>query len=190
MDKDVPITNQRTEQIVVEIKALKAPSEVQEKQIQKERCFTIGHFRDMDKLKSLVREIKPYVVSISFRNTKEREQSLYWVYIQPEKNRKEAITTGKRLKAKKIKDFYVIREGEKIHGLSLGYFRNKNGAYGLAEKVKKLGFDVIIEPLYKTYTAYWLDYQLTSGADIPESILDKYIRSTETDRIAHSCRDN
>ena len=175
---------------MVDIKPLKTPDELQEKPIQKASCFTMGPFRDLDKLRSLTREIKPYVVSTDFRGREEREQSLYWVFIQPEKNRKKAIETGKRLKAKKIKDFYVIREGEKIHGVSLGRFRNKNSAYGLAKKVKKLGFDVIVEPIFKTYTVYWLDYQLADGVSMPEVLFEQYTQPTKkgkVSRLSRSC---
>lgn len=76
-------------------------------------CYTVGPFRELDKLRGLTREIKSYVVKADFRGREEKEQTLYWVYIKPEKSRKQAIETGKRLKAKKVKDFYVIREGEK-----------------------------------------------------------------------------
>ena len=192
---------------VSDIEPLKTPDELQEKPlmsmdgqysarsqeggaIQKARCFTLGPFRDLDKLRSLTREIKPYVVTTDFRGREEREQSLYWVYIQPEKNRKKAIETGKRLQAKKIKDFYVIREGEKIHGVSLGRFRNKNSAYRLAKKVKKLGFDVIVEPIFKSYTVYWLDYQLADGVDIPETLFEPYTQPTKkgkVSRLSRSC---
>ena len=95
-------------------------------------CYTLGPFRDLDNLRGLTREIKSYVVKADFRGREEKEQTLYWVYIKPEKTRSKAIETGKRLKAKKIKDFYVIRKGEKENGLSLGHFRNKDGAYSLA----------------------------------------------------------
>ncbi len=155
---------------------------------QTAKCFTLGPFRDLGKLRGFAREIKSYVVETDFRGREEREQSLYWVYIKPEKNQVKAIETGKRLKAKKIKDFYVIRDGEKINGLSLGYFKSKNGAYGLAKKVKNLGFGVIVEPVFKTYTLYWLDYQVVSGANIPESIFDKHIKQTKKNNISRLSR--
>lgn len=152
-------------------------------------CYTLGPFRDLDKLRSFTREIKSYVVEADFRGREEKDQTLYWVYLQPEKNRSSAIATGKRLKAKKIKDFYVIREGEKNNGISLGHFRNKDGAYGLFNKVKKLGFDVRIEPVYKYHTVYWLDYQLANGVNLPESIYAKYINSTNKGKISRLSRD-
>jgi hypothetical protein len=187
--------------VIAEIKPLKTPNESQQESLMsmdggggagsqeggailKESCFTLGPFRDLDKLRSLTREIKPYVITTDFRGREQREQYLYWVYLRPEKNRKKAIETGKRLKAKKIKDYYVIREGEKIHGVSLGRFRNKNSAIGLAKKVKKLGFDVIVEPVFKSYTVYWLDYQLAGGVNIPESLLEPYTQTANNGKVS------
>ena len=157
--------------------------------VQAESCYTLGPFRDLDNLRGLTREIKSYVVRADFRGREEKEQTLYWVYIKPEKTRNKAIEMGKRLKAKKIKDFYVIRDGEKENGLSLGHFRNKDGAYGLAKKVQKLGFDVVVEPVFKTYTVYWLDYQLSAGANIPESVFEKYINTAKKDKVSRLRRD-
>ena len=148
-----------------------------------EHCYTLGPFRDLDKLRSLTREIKSYVSAADFRGREEKEQAIYWVYLTPEKSRKEAVATGKRLKSKKIKDFYIIRDGDKVNGISLGHFRNKTGAYGLAKKVTKLGFDVNVEPIFKTYTIYWLDYQLAEGVTIPEKIFDKYTTNKNKDKV-------
>jgi len=157
--------------------------------VQSASCFTLGPFRDLGKLRGLIREIKSYVVTADFRGREQKEAALYWVYLKPEKSRALAIKTGKRLKAKKIKDFYVIREGEKINGLSLGHFRNKKSAYRLAEKVKKRGFDVVVEPVFRTRTIYWLDYQLAAGTAIPESVFEKYTRASKKEKITRLSRD-
>jgi len=175
----------------------KVPADVAEKakevlpvaKVQKGGCFTMGPFRDLAKLRGLTREIKSYVVKTDFRGREEKEPTLYWVYLEPEKNRKQAIKTGKRLKAKKIKDFYVIRDGEKVNGLSLGYFRNKKSAYSLAKKVKNLHFKVVIESVVRTYTLYWLDYQLAEGVAIPESSIKKFTTSSKKEKINNLIRD-
>lgn len=159
------------------------------KSAEGEACFTLGPFHDLDKLRSFMREIKPYVAEADFRGEEENRLSVYWVYLPPEKNRKQARKTGKLLKDKKIKDFYIIREGEKNNGISLGYFRNKNRAFRLKKKVKNLGFDVQVEPIFKTYTVYWLGYQLLSGVDIPEAIIEEYSQPTKTGKISRLSRD-
>lgn len=195
IDKDVVVAEVKepdVEEPNIEDAEVKEPGSNEVSQVkpsQSESCYTLGPFRDLDKLRSLTREIKSYVDTTDFRGSEEKEPTLYWVYIKPEKNRKKAIATGKRLKAKKIKDFYVIRDGEKINGISLGYFRNKDGASGLVKKVKKLGFDVVLEPVIKTHTIYWLDYQVSGGKSIPQAIFDKHFKSTKKDKISRLSRD-
>lgn len=196
-----PVLPADENKMVAAIKSVKTPNESQEEldmsmdgagfagnheggAILKESCFTLGPFRDLDKLRSLTREIKPYVVATDFRGREQREQYLYWVFIKPKKNRTKAIETGNSLKAKNIKDYYVIRKGEKIHGVSLGRFRNINSANGLAKKVKKLGFDVTVEPVFKSYTVYWLDYQIADGVSIPETVFEAYTQTANNGKVS------
>jgi hypothetical protein len=153
-------------------------------------CYTLGPFRDLEDLRELTRELKPYVVAVDFRGSEAKEQSLYWVYIKPANNREEAIATGEQLKANKIKDYFIIRQGENLNGVSLGYFRNKAGADALEKRVKQLGFDVVLETVFKTYTVYWLDYQVGADRKVPQSIFDKYIiEASKKDRIKRLKRD-
>jgi len=58
--------------------------------------------------------------------------------------------------------------------------------------VQKSGFDVTVEPIFKSYTVYWLDYQLTDGVTIPEATFDKYIKTDEKgkiSRLSRNCED-
>jgi len=184
------VVKQQSLPVAEKVPAQPSPSAPAPAQLQAaERCFTLGPFRDLDKLRSLTREIKSYVTEADFRGKEERGQAIYWVYLAPEKSRKEAVATGKRLKSKKIKDFYIIRDGAKVNGISLGHFRNKAGAYGLAKKVTKLGFDVNVEPIFKTYTIYWLDYQLAEGVTIPEKIFDNYTTNTNQGKVSRLKRE-
>jgi len=146
-----------------------------------ENCYTLGPFRDLNALRSLTRDIKSYVVSADFRGEEVNEQSSYWVFIRPVKTQDQARELAARLKVNKITDFYIIRKGDQKNGISLGRFRNKASAYGLAKKVSKLNFDVVVEPVFSNVTHYWLDYQLSKGANIPKAVFDKYIDGKSTD---------
>ncbi|PCI06689.1 MAG: hypothetical protein COB77_06285 [Gammaproteobacteria bacterium] len=167
----------------------KKDAPIREQRLQADSCFSLGPFRDLDTLRNLTRELKPYVKTTYFRGKEVKKRSLYWVYIRPAKNRVTAVATSKRLKAKKVKDFYLIREGDKNNGISLGYFRSQSGAKRLLSDVKKLGFDVVMEPVYKSYTIYWLDYQLAHDFTLPESIIAKYIKLEKKEKVGQSARD-
>ena len=155
--------------------------------VENEKCFTLGPFREISNVKNLKKEISSYVEKVAIRNREEKEHTVHWVYIEPEKDRKSVIALGKRLKSKKIKDFYVIRQGEKNNGISLGHFKDKERAFGLESKVKKLGFDVKVEPIYKTFEVFWLDYQLVGGG-VPESVLKKYMHPEDENKISRLSR--
>lgn len=183
----LPAKVEPSDEVVAEVSV--KPGSVPAEQVSKiESCFTLGPFRNLDRLSAFIREIKSYVVTADFRGREEKEQVTHWVFIQSEKNHKKATEVGKRLKAKGIKDFYVISDGDKLHGISLGRFRNKEGAYGLAKKVKNWGFNVAVEPIFKSTTIYWLDYQLIDGAKIPEATFDKYIKTKSKNKISRLSR--
>jgi hypothetical protein len=155
--------------------------------VANEKCFTFGPFREKGNVESLKKDIGSYVERMYVRNREEKDHTVHWVYIQPEKDRKSVIALGKRLKYNRIKDFYVIREGEKNNGISLGHFKDKARAFSLESKIKKLGFDVMVEPIYKTFVVFWLDYQLIDD-DIPESVLKKYMHPENGDKVSRLSR--
>ncbi len=140
-------------------------------------CYTSGPFRELKKLHAFTHDIRRYVTKTDVRSHEKKEPSIFWVHLKPLASRVQARRTGRRLRARHIKDFYIIREGPDNNGISLGYFRNKKGAYQLARKVKKMGFKVVVEPKSRSYTIYWLDYQLAEGVNIPKTIFDRYIQS-------------
>lgn len=159
------------------------PRVIMKSPVELHHCYTVGPFRNLESLRGLTRELKEYVVKADFRGKEQADHAIYWVYVQPEKSRDKAVVLGKKLKSRGIKDYYVIRDGAKNNGLSLGHFRNKQSAYGLAKKVRKLGFKVEVEPVYKTYTVYWLDFEMDAEADVPQAVFDRHMKSNKKDRI-------
>lgn len=151
-----------------------------------DRCYTLGPFRELDKLRQFTRAIKDYVTAASFRSREEKEQSMFLVYLAPEASIDAAKATGKRLKSKQIKDFYVIHSGPHTKGIALGHFKEKDRAYAHAESIKEKGFKPVVEPIFKSYTIYWLDYQVQASKVIPQSIFAKHL-TKKINRLDRSC---
>lgn len=156
------------------------------KVITGDACYTLGPFRELNQLSAFTRGIKDYVIEASFRSREEREQSMFWVYLEPEANKKAADELRQKLTAKKIKDHYIIIKGPHNNGVSLGHFREKDRAYSHSATIKKLGFEPVVEPVFKTYTIYWLDYRVPSDRDIPQQVFDKTL-SQSVSRIDRPC---
>lgn len=150
-------------------------------------CYTLGPFRELDKLRVFTRQIINYVVDVSFRSREEQEISLFWVYLAPEKGSKAAHKLSKRLISNNIRDYYIITSGEKRNGVSLGHFKDKNRALSHAKSLKKLGFKPVVEPVFKTYVIYWLDYRNRKDVQIPPEIFDKYM-AARMNKLNRACK--
>jgi len=151
-----------------------------------DRCYTLGPFSEMKTLRLVTREIKDYVVEASFRSREEQEQSMFRVYLKPVGSKQEANELIKELVNNNIRDYFIITDGPNKNGISLGYFSSKGRAYRHAERVRKLGFDAIAEPVFRSYTIYWLDYRIKAGKEIPQQIFDKHLENS-AQKLSRSC---
>lgn len=149
-------------------------------------CYTLGPFRKLNKLRVFTRLLKDYVVDVSFRSREEHDIYMFWVYLAPANDPKTTHKLSKRLISKKIRDYYIITSGQKRNGISLGHFKDKKRASSHAKRLKKLGFNPIIEPIYSTYLIYWLDYRIKQGLQIPDKIFDRHM-SARMNKLNREC---
>ncbi|MDH5611151.1 MAG: hypothetical protein OEY66_01660 [Gammaproteobacteria bacterium] len=149
-------------------------------------CFTVGPFRDLERLRAVTRGIKKYVIDASYRSHEEKEPAMFWVYLKPVESYNKAKALSDQLKNMKVKDYFIINSGEQNNGISLGHFREKNRAYEHAKYISSLGFHPEVKALFKDYTIYWLDYEVTPGMSIPGSVLDKHLTS-KNNRLVRNC---
>ena len=150
-------------------------------------CYTLGPFRDIVDLRKLTRNIHNYVVEASYRSHEEREQSMYWVYLPRQKSHEKARLLAARLKSKNIRDYYVVPKGDQANAISLGHFKEKKGALRRQKKVKAAGFSAQIDPVFKTYTIYWLDYRVKTDRTIPQTVLN-LANMPGVSRLERSCK--
>lgn len=149
-------------------------------------CYTLGPFKEMQTLRVVTREIKDYVVEASFRSKEEQEQTMFRVLIRPVGSKQEAQALIKELDSKKIRDHFIITEGPSKNAISLGYFSSKSRAYRHADRVRKLGFDAYAEPVFRSYTIYWLDYRIKAGEQIPQRIFDEHLQRS-AQQLSRDC---
>jgi hypothetical protein len=162
------------------------PEDTAEARPATDLCYTLGPFSEMQTLRLVTREIKDYVVEASFRSREEQEQTMFRVFLKPVGSKQEAKALIKELVSKDIRDYFIITDGPNKNGISLGYFSSKGRAYGHADRVRKLGFDVIVEPVFRNYTIYWLDYRIRSGNEIPQQIFDDHLGDS-AQRLSRAC---
>lgn len=150
-------------------------------------CYTLGPFRGEEKVKQTKSAIAEYVDNLIIRKREQSEQHRFWVYVAPQKSREAAVNVSEQLAKKKIKDYYIIRSGEKNNGISLGHFKEKKHADRRVRKLSKLGFDVKMEVIYQNYLVYWLDYSTSTKVEDGEDILQGLVEEGVA-RIDRACQ--
>lgn len=152
----------------------------------KSQCFTLGPFRDLEKLRAVSKGIKKYVADTSYRSNEEKEQATFWVYLKPVADYNRAKILAGQLKSMGVKDYFIVKSEPKINAISLGHFREKDRAYDHAASIGKLGFSPEVEVLFKDYTIYWLDYEVALSEIIPETLFDKHLNA-RINRLVRDC---
>ena len=148
-------------------------------------CYTLGPFKDKEILQQLRGSIDEHVKNSTIRKREESEKHRYWVHIPALSSRKKVRATELKLKNKKIKDFYVLFKGDLKNSISLGHFRDPDGANRRMINIIKQGFNAKTEVIYRQYDLYWLDYQLETEGDSLGFSVEAYL----TDGVSQLHRD-
>lgn len=138
-------------------------------------CYTLGPFNDESAIADIKQQLSEKLSDMHVRRREERERHRYWVYIPSLGSRAQAAEVSKALAGKHIKDYYIVRSGEDNNSISLGHFKEKKHADWRLKQLKKLGFDVQMEVIYRQYNLYWLDYRVDSPIPDEESPVAAYL---------------
>ena len=149
-----------------------SPQAPQEKNLQ---CYTLGPFSEEAALQDLKARLSEQVDNLQVRRREEREPHRYWVYLPPQHSREQAIAMSKALARKKVKDYYIIRSGEKNNAVSLGHFREKMHADRRVSRLRKMDFDVQVEVIYRQYSLFWLDYSIDGSQQLADELIAPYL---------------
>lgn len=149
------------------------PEAVKNKPIVK-RCFTIGPFREENKINAFEKLIKKKVKKTGVRERVEKQHWRYWVFLPPAKSRTKAVNLAADLAKKGLKDYYVIARGEFVNAVSLGHFKDKSLAENRYELIKKMGYQPKMNAIEKEYTLYWLDYESRDGHGLSNQALNSF----------------
>jgi len=149
-------------------------------------CFTLGPFKDELIVQQIRESMAEDIEDLKVRVLEESEKHRYWVYIPSLPSRKEAKSVARKLKNSKLKDYYVVLSGETKNSISLGHFKEPEYANRRAKKVRDLGFDAMVEVIYKKYNMYWIDYRALKSDLELESMINNHV-SEGVSRLDRSC---
>lgn len=133
-------------------------------------CYTLGPFSvvaDANKAKSF---FVGNDTSTQQRAAAVRKRAGYWVYVPPQGSLRKARDVLRSLQSSRIEDALIIAGGTKENSISVGVYANQEKAKMRKQQIARLGFSVVVEPLYRTQPQYWLDVELWKAKTISTSL--------------------
>ena len=102
-----------------------------------------------------------------------KRQSNYMVYIPPFSNESRALEELRVLRSQGV-DSFVITQGERQNGVSLGIFGAKVNADAYADQIERMGFTVVVEQLTREQEVFSLNLSGELLLALPENYWDNF----------------
>ena len=138
------------------------------KRVMPQACYTIGPFFIVSDVARVAKQIESNGIITQQRAAAERKRVGLWVYIPPAETLQDAREILRQLQEKDIHDALIISEGAKANAISAGVYRVSGRAEARKAEINVIGYNAVVEPLYRTQPQYWLDLELFRQTWIPK----------------------
>lgn len=123
-------------------------------------CQALGPFLATEQLDEVEERLAGQGLKTRRRSSEAQVENGWWVYL-PAMPRAEAMKVVELLDDNNDREYFVGKD----NFISLGTFRVLPRAERRMTQAHKIGLEPLLETLYSTETAYWLDMRLTSAPD-------------------------
>ena len=120
-------------------------------------CYSFGPFPKSFLASKATVRLEEMGVKITRRGMRDRQQVGYWIYLPPQASKQAAVRKTQELAAKKVDDFFIVLASKYQNAISLGVYKNRNGAERRLAELREKGFEALMEPRYQPINVYWLD---------------------------------
>jgi len=130
-------------------------------------CYSVGPFLLSSDVKNVSQWFVQADIPIQERSELQRNKVGYWLYIPPLATLQQAQLVLKNINEVNAQ---IIAEGTKANAISVGVYKNEAQGTEQQKRLADKGYQVRLEPLFRTQTQYWLDLELMSATQIPEKL--------------------
>ncbi|MEX0899057.1 MAG: SPOR domain-containing protein [Gammaproteobacteria bacterium] len=126
-------------------------------------CQALGPFADREAALAAAARLTGLGLPARPRAVDASERLGFWVHTPPAPNREAAAAVVEQLRLAGVRDFYVVVDGDTRNAVSLGVFRQRDGAEQQAGRLRAMGFQVEIGERRRESTVWWLDFPAPAG---------------------------
>ena len=140
-------------------------------------CYALGPFDGLPQAKNIATKLQDLGAFTSERSESTESPMGFWVYLKSSQSWKDAKEKVIELEKQGIKDMFIVGRGAMKNAVSLGLYKNKEGAQDRINQLKKLGEKPKIQTQYKQLDQYWIDIDVEAGQDQVINTIEKIAQS-------------
>lgn len=149
-----------------------APSltSLQNETSEDEQCAFVGDFTSASVAEEAQSRLQSLEISTSIEVVEIPDEPLWWVHIPPASSSGEAQRALTALNEREIESF-LVSQGEFANAISLGYFRSRDNAMALDERLNDEGIGTQVREIQRFNDSYWLVASPDTAGMLSESSL-------------------
>ena len=140
-------------------------------------CYALGPFDGLPQAKNISAKLQDLGAFTLERSVATETPMGYWVYLPSYKSWKDAKDKVLSLEKKGLKDMFIVGRGSMKNAVSLGLYKNEEGAEDRVSQLKKIGEKPKIQTQYKQMDQYWIDIDVEPGKDQVVATIEKIAQS-------------
>ena len=137
-------------------------------------CYTFGPFEEYLQLKSVTSQLRDLNADTIQRKETQQVVLGHWVYLPSFATWQDAHKKVTELEDKGIKDIFILGRGDMKNAISLGLFKNEDGAKRRIATLRKLGIKPSVEVQETSKEIVWLDINVESEKKKVETTLKSF----------------
>ena len=178
ISKDSPKETKQASKPQTEVQVAKVnPKPSSSKSSGKPICYALGPFDGLPQAKNISEKLQDLGAFTSERSKSTESPMGFWVYLEGSKSWKDAKEKVIALEKRGIKDMFIVGRGTMKNAVSLGLYKNEEGAQDRVKQLKKLGEKPKIQTQYKQMDQYWIDIDVEAGQDQVINTIEKIAQS-------------
>lgn len=152
------------------------------------QCATLGPFEKRAQAAAAAQRLHGMDLTARVRVEHLPDEGGFWVLIPPAKTHAAARKTIDRLRAKGVKDYFLVAAGDMKNAISLGVFSSDSAARQRLANIRKLGFAPQLQGVPLPQRRYWLDLAANAKPDDAERALKALLSDyPHLGRTRHAC---
>ncbi len=163
---DVRIAENFASELVSQMPDFSVPNNVNGASADTTMCLSYGPFPNNRQVGELIDWFKEHQVVAQQRMETDENQQLFWIYLEPQSSRDNAIQAIEDLKNKGIKDYRLIETGDLQNAISLGLYSTQASVNKRLNELTSSGYQPVVVPYRDSRAIYWVDVKLVNQPDM------------------------